>query len=79
MHRYTRAWRLLLWYDENRLAAIPRTPVSPRASLSLAEAREAIARLRDELRARGEALELFGQESGDQLAAILGNVEQCQA
>ena len=76
VQRYTRAWRLLLEYDENRLGAVPRTPVSPSASLSLRQAREAIGRLRDELRTRGEASDLFGREHGDQLAAVLGNIEQ---
>lgn len=76
VQQYTRAWRLLLEYDENRLGAVPETPVSPRASLSLREAREAIGRLRDELSARGEASDLFGREHGDQLAAVLGNIEQ---
>ena len=62
VQQYTRAWRLLLEYDENRLGAVPRTPMPPAALLSLSEAREAIKRLRAELKARGEASDLFGQE-----------------
>ena len=76
VQRYTRAWRLLLEYDEKRLAAVPQTPVPPSAPLSVAEARRAIVRLRAELSARDEASDLFGQEHGDQLAAVLANVEQ---
>jgi hypothetical protein len=76
VQRYTRAWRLLLEYDENRLGAVPRRPVPPAEPLSLAGARAAIERLRAELKARGEASDLFGHEHGDQLAAILGTIEQ---
>lgn len=76
VQRYTRAWRLLLEYDEKRLAAVPRVPVPPSAALSLAETRRAIQRLHAELSARGEASDLFGQEQRDDLAAILGNIEQ---
>jgi prophage maintenance system killer protein len=76
VQRYTHTWRLLLEYDENRLSATPRTPIPPAATLSLSEAQEAIARLRAELSGRGEASDLFGQEHGDRLAAILGNIEQ---
>ena len=76
VRRYTQAWRLLLEYDENRLAATPRSPVPPAAVLSLSEAQGVIARLRTELSGRKEASDLFGQEQGDRLAAILGNIEQ---
>lgn len=76
VRHYTRAWRLLLEYDEDRLAVSPRISVSPSASLSLAEAREAIGRLRDALAARGDTTDLFGQERGHQLGAILGAIEQ---
>ncbi|HNG79597.1 MAG TPA: Fic family protein, partial [Burkholderiaceae bacterium] len=40
------------------------------------EARAAIARLKADLMARGEASELFGRERGDAFAALLGNLEQ---
>jgi prophage maintenance system killer protein len=74
VQRYTRAWRLLLEYDEKRLAERPRQPVAPSAPLSLDEARVAVATLHEDLRARGEAGTLFGQERGDALAGILGAV-----
>jgi prophage maintenance system killer protein len=76
VQQYTRAWRLLLEYDEKRLSERPRQPVAPRAPLVLDEARVAVATLHDDLRARGEAGALFGQERGDALAGILGAIEQ---
>jgi prophage maintenance system killer protein len=76
VQQYTRAWRLLLEYDEKRLAERPRQPVAPGAPLTLDEARAGVAALHDDLRARGEAGPLFGQERGDALAGILGAVEQ---
>jgi hypothetical protein len=76
VQRYTRAWRLLLEYDEWRLRSAPLRPLSPSAGLSLDAARSAIDDLRDLLAARGEATELFGQEHGHQLGAILGAIEQ---
>lgn len=76
VRRYTRAWRLLLEYDEARLATVPERPVAPTAGLTLSEARTGAASLRAELTKRGEARALFGQERDDRLAGILGAVEQ---
>lgn len=76
VQRYTRSWRLLLAYDEERLADRPARPVAPSASLDLADARAAVGSLRSEIAERGEAGDLFGLERGDGLAAILGAVEQ---
>jgi prophage maintenance system killer protein len=76
VQRYTRSWRLLLEYDEERLAEKPARPVAPTATLGLAEARAAVASLREDLALRGEAGSLFGQERGDALAGLLGAVEQ---
>jgi prophage maintenance system killer protein len=76
VQRYTRAWRLLLEYDEQRLAERPARPAVPTAALALADARSAVAHLRRELAGRGEAGSLFGQERGEALAGILGAVEQ---
>jgi hypothetical protein len=73
---YTRASALLLAYDEDRLPRSPARPQRPEACLSLREARSAIRRLRSELVSRQEATELFGLEHGDQLAGIVGAVEQ---
>jgi prophage maintenance system killer protein len=76
VRRYTRAWRLLLQYDERRLPDRPAHPAPPAAALSVADANATVAQLREDLAARGEAGALFGQERGDALAAILGAVEQ---
>jgi hypothetical protein len=76
VQQYTRAWRLLLEFDENRLADRPTQPLIPTAHLSLDEARTAIAGLRDTLTETGQDSDLFGQERGDQLGAIVGNIEQ---
>lgn len=72
--RYTRTFLWLQGYDEGQLAAPQGTPGG--ALPTLAEARAAVAQLRAELAARGEAGELFGRERGDALAALLGNLEQ---
>jgi hypothetical protein len=76
VQRYTRTWRLLLEYDEERLAQSPTQPVAPGTPVTLAEARAAAADLRADLLRRGEAGDLFGRERGDGLAAILGALEQ---
>ena len=76
VQQYTRAWRLLLEYDEQRLAEVPVSPLAPTVSFSLELARAAILGLRDALAARGEATGLFGQERGEGLGTILGAIEQ---
>lgn len=76
VQRYTRSWRLLLEYDEGRLAEAPERAVAPTAALSLDDARAAVASLRSDLARRGEAGTLLGQERGDGLAGILGAIEQ---
>jgi prophage maintenance system killer protein len=76
VQQYTRAWRLLLQYDENRLPDAPERPVKPTAELTLSHAHSAIAKLRTALAARGESSDLFGQERGGQLGGILGAIEQ---
>lgn len=76
VQQYTRAWRLLLEYDEERLAEAPERPIAPTATLTLADARAAAASLREDLAARGEAGALFGQERGEGLAGLLGAIEQ---
>jgi len=76
VEQYARSWQLLLEYDERRLAETPRRPVQPAGALSIGSARHAISSLRAAVASRGMKPGLFGQERGDQLAAILGNVEQ---
>ena len=72
--RYTQTFLWLQRYDEGLLTAPAGSPggVLP----TLEEARAAIARLKTDLMARGEASDLFGRERGDAFAAILGNLEQ---
>ena len=76
VQQYTRAWRLLLEYDEQRLAEVPVKPLAPTVSLSLELARAAIHGLRAALAAKGEATGLFGQERGEGLGALLAALEQ---
>jgi hypothetical protein len=76
VQHYSRAWRLLVEYDEERLAALPSRPVKPTAQLSLDEARYAAVSLRNDLALRGQAGSLFGQELGEGLARIVGALDQ---
>ena len=72
--RYTQTFLLLQRYDEGLLIEPKGNPggVLPPAN----EARTAIARLKSDLLARGEASDLFGCEREDGLAALLGNLDQ---
>src|SRR5699024_1431182 len=72
---YARTWRLLLDYDEGQLQ-VPAGQRDPRDGLSVEEARKALDALADELKSRDETSELFARDRGDNLAAILGNIEQ---
>lgn len=76
VQQYTRTWRLLLEYDEDRLPEVPARPRKPTADLTLETVRVVIESFREVLTGRGQATGLFGQERSDQLAAILGNIEQ---
>ena len=73
--RYACTWRLLLEYDEERLA-VPEGRHGAKSGLESNEVRRAIDMLKKELTAQGEATELFGQERGHGLAGILGAIEQ---
>lgn len=73
--RYAKSWLLLKEYDENRLS-IPKRRRPARVALDHPSTRAAIAVLKTRLAERGEATELFGRERGDQLAGILGSIEQ---
>lgn len=76
IQQYTRSWRLLLEYDEDRLAPAPEQPIAPEAPLSVADVRAAVESLRSDLAARGEASALFGQERGEALERIVGALAQ---
>ncbi|MBL4852567.1 MAG: virulence protein RhuM/Fic/DOC family protein [Gammaproteobacteria bacterium] len=72
--RYAQTFLLLQRYDEGLLSD-PKTQAGgelPR----VADARAALARLKVDLMARGEATDLFAREREDGLASILGNLDQ---
>ncbi len=72
--RYTQTFLLLQSYDEGLLTEPEGSPGGE--LLAPSEARSAVARLKADLIARGEATDLFGLEPKDGLAALLGNLDQ---
>ena len=72
--RYTQTFLLLQRYDEGLLTE-PKG-VAGGALASVDAARSAIAQLKGDLIARGEATDLFGREREAGLAALLGNLAQ---
>ena len=75
VNRYAATWRLLLQYDEESLPVLAGRRQA-RTALDLAQARSAIAALRHDLAAKGEATDLFGQERGHGLDGILAAIDQ---
>ena len=72
--RYAQTFLLLQRYDEGLLTEPPTAAGGTLPTLD--EARTALAGLKADLIARGEATALFAQERGDGLAALLGNLDQ---
>ena len=72
---YARTWQLLLQYDENKLKT-PEEKHLSRKHLEVDEARRAIAALKKDLLAKGEATQLFGRERGHGLGGLIGAVHQ---
>ncbi|MGL1832261.1 RhuM family protein [Rhodocyclaceae bacterium SMB388] len=72
---YARSWSLLQSYDEQSLTGQSGKQQNMR-SLQLDDALTAIAQLKRELIAKGEATELFGQLRGDGLASSIATIEQ---
>ena len=72
--RYVQTFLLLQRYDEGLLTEPPTAAGGTLPTLD--EARAALAGLKADLIARGEATALFAQERGDGLAALLGNLDQ---
>ena len=72
--RYTQTFLWLQQYDEGLL----HEPKGENGGLlpTAAQARTAMAALKQQLMARGEATDLFARERGDGLAALLGNLAQ---
>lgn len=71
---YARSWSLLQRYDEQSLTGQTGKQHDMR-SLHLDEVLAAIAQLKAELIAKGEATELFGQLRGDGLASSIATIE----
>lgn len=72
---YADTWRLLLEFDEDRLA-LPAGARPASGVLDFARANAAIADFKRELIARGEATPLFGSPRGEALDGILAAIEQ---
>lgn len=72
--RYAQTFLLLQRYDEGLLTEPPAQ--SGGVLQTPAEIRTALATLKADLMARGDATALFAQERGDALEALLGNLEQ---
>lgn len=72
---YARSWSLLQGYDEQSLTGQRGKQQGMRA-LPLDSVLAAIAQLKTELIAKGEATELFGQLRGDGLASSIATIEQ---
>ncbi len=72
---YADTWRLLLEYDEDRLASPPGARPS-KGVLDYAKASTAIADFKRELMTRKEATALFGNPRGEALDGILASIEQ---
>lgn len=72
--RYAQTFLLLQRYDEGLLTEPP--TVAGGVLPSVQEAHQALATLKADLMARGDATDLFARERGDGLAALLGNLDQ---
>jgi len=72
---YARSWSLLQGYDEQSLGELTNKQSGMRA-LVLDEVLVAIAELKKQLLAKGEAMELFGQLRGDGLTSAIATIEQ---
>jgi len=75
IHDYAHSWSLLQGYDEQSLKEISIKQDDMR-SLNLVDTLTAIASLKEELIAKGEATELFAQLRGDGLDSALATIEQ---
>ena len=72
---YAKSWALLQGYDDHSLEEITQTK-EPKFVLDYDEAKEAIAKLKKTLIAKGEATKLFGQEKAGELKGNLLNIYQ---
>ena len=72
---YAYTWALLQKYDKNELAP-PKKMRAPAYTLDYPAAQEAIIGLKNELKAKNEASELFGRERGGGFEGILRGIYQ---
>ena len=75
VQQYARTWRLLWQYDEDSLS-LPAKKREGGVTIQIDVAGKAIATLRQDLMAKGETTDIFGNERGDGLAGILGAIRQ---
>lgn len=75
VNQYARTWRFLWQYDEDSLT-IPKSQHKGGIVFEIDEVRDAIAALRQDLMAKSEATDIFGQEREKSLAGIIGAVYQ---
>ncbi len=75
INRYAKTWQLLLQYDEDNLPPPNKRQVAGKG-LDIDGARAAICSFKQELLAKMEATELFGNERNDGLAGIIGAIHQ---
>ena len=75
VNQYAKTWQLLLQYDEDKLPPPNKRQVTGEV-LDLDGARAAINSLKQELLAKMEATDLFGNERSDGLAGIIGAIYQ---
>lgn len=73
--KYTQTWLLLRKYDDGEVEA-PSTMQKPTYRLTYDDALLAIRSLRENLAAKGEASDLFGNVRAEMLQGIIGNIYQ---
>ncbi len=75
VNRYARTWQLLLQYDEDNFPAAKIGQVTT-TILDIDKVRLAITSLKQDLGAKGESTDIFGNERSDGLAGIIGAIHQ---
>ncbi|MCF8056917.1 MAG: virulence RhuM family protein [Desulfocapsa sp.] len=75
VNQYAKTWQLLLQYDEDNLPP-PNTRQVISRVLDVDHARKAINSLKEELLAKQEATDLFGNERSEALQGIIGAIQQ---
>jgi len=75
VNHYAKTWQLLWQYDEDNFPDA-KTKQETAATFEIDKVREAINSLKQELAAKGEATDIFGNERNDGLAGIIGAIQQ---